>query len=74
VLGLAGEGALEVLLEGAERGEAVARELVAQVIREAREPVEGEQMLARRRRKQAKRDGEVLAAGAPQDLVGKDRR
>jgi hypothetical protein len=74
VLGAAREGALEVLLQSAEGGEAIARELVAQVVGEAREAVEGEQVPARRCREDAQRDGEVLAAGAPEDLVGKDRR
>jgi hypothetical protein len=74
VLGVAREGTLEILLQGAERGEAIAGELVAQVVGQAREAVEGEQVLARRCREDAQRDREVLAPGAPQDLLGEDRR
>jgi hypothetical protein len=70
--GLAGEGPLEVRLEGAEGREAVAGELVAQVVGEAGEAVEGEQVAAQRARQEAQGDGEVLAARAAEDVLGAD--
>lgn len=61
------EGALEILLDRVERGEPVALVLVADEVDEAREAVEGEQVLAVGARQESERDREVLGARARED-------
>jgi hypothetical protein len=63
------EGALEILLERVERGEPVARVLVADEVDEAREAVDREQVLAVGAGQEAERDREVLGARAGEDLL-----
>jgi len=70
VMGEVREGALEVLLQRVERGGAIARVLVAEVVREPREAVDREEVSPRRARQDAQRDREVLGAGAREDRVG----
>jgi hypothetical protein len=67
---LAGEGPLEVLFEGGEGRQAVAGELVAQVVGEAGEAVESEQVAAQGAGQEAQGDGEVLARRAAEDVLG----
>jgi hypothetical protein len=67
VRGPARVGALELPLKPVERGQAVGRELVAELVHEPREAVHGEQVLAHPRRQDAARDGEVLALRARHD-------
>jgi hypothetical protein len=67
-----GERALEILLERVERRETVARVLVAEVVDEAREAVEGEQVLAVAAGEDAERDREVLGADARENLLRRD--
>jgi hypothetical protein len=71
---LAGEGPVELRLEGVERGRAVALVVVAQMVREAGEAVDREQVPARVGRQQAQRDREVLAPRAGEERVGRAGR
>ena len=63
---LAGEGPLEVLFEGGDRLAALA----AQVVGEAGEAVESEQVAAQGAGQEAQGDGEVLARRAAEDVLG----
>jgi hypothetical protein len=73
VLRAAGKGAVEVGFQRVERGQAVARNLVAQGVGQAREAVQGQQVAAQPARQQAQGDGEVLRARPAEDDLGGQR-
>jgi hypothetical protein len=71
MLGRAAEGARQVGLELVEGRQPVALELVAQVIRQAREAVDREQVAAQLAGQQAQSNGEVLSARPREDRLGR---